>query len=140
MFFVNAKHQRNFSLLSNKFPKIENNKEYRSGSYIAAHPDIFKCFILDKQENGPFDWYFECLAHGESKLGSVAPLTGQTIRLIELALNLWNGHWAVDLSDGLDTWDNDLYQVALQAIDLRRSKPSIEFCENKIQSNQVSYV
>lgn len=138
MYFVNIGHQRNFILLQKKFTKIETNKEYRSCCYIAALPDIFTCFVLDKQVNGPFDWYFECLAHGESKSGSVAPLTGQTIRLVELALNLWNGHWSVDLSDGLDTWDHDVYQVALQAIDLRRFKPSFEFCETKIQNHHVS--
>ncbi|MNI43242.1 Helix-turn-helix domain protein [compost metagenome] len=63
--------------------------------------------------------------------GSVAPLTSQTTALIHLALNLWNGY-KFDLAEGLSFWDQDLCNVAFQAIDLRRGtpffKPNITSC------------
>ncbi|MBA9084357.1 hypothetical protein FHR92_000811 [Fontibacillus solani] len=52
---------------------------------------------------------------------SVAP-SSQTTALIHLALNLWNGY-KFDLAEGLSLWDQDLLNVAFQAIDLRRGTP-----------------
>lgn len=108
-------------------------RDYCAACYIGAYPEIYKCFSVEKQRHGPFDWYFDYLDdpddfvqrrnRGETS-GDTAPLTGQTRRLVELGLNLWNGR-DFDLSDGLNTWDRELYLVALQAIDLRRSKLSL---------------
>lgn len=131
MYFVNKAHKMNFERMNEVFPRARKNSEYRATCYIAAHPEIFKCFAPDKQEHGPFSWYFDYLENPEDFIvrrdrgetgGDPAPLTGQTKELVELALNLWNGR-ACDLSFGLSIWDRDLYQVALQAIDLRRSQP-----------------
>ncbi|GIM48470.1 hypothetical protein DNHGIG_40190 [Collibacillus ludicampi] len=84
MFFVNEEHERNFDRCLAKWPGSERNPEYLSACYIAAHPEIFKCFDLSKQEHGPFDWYFDYLHDpddfiqrsnkGETS-GKVAPLT-----------------------------------------------------------------
>lgn len=131
MYFVNETHKMNFERMAEVFPRARKNSEYRAACYIAAHPEIFKCFVPDRQEHGPFSWYFDYLDNmedfiarrdrGETTSGDPAPLTGQTHELVELALNLWNGR-ECDLSSGLSIWDRDMYRVALQAIDLRRSR------------------
>lgn len=130
MYFVNKMHKKNFEKLADIFTLVRISREYRAACYIAALPEIFKCFSPDKQEHGPFNWYFDYLDNPEDFIarrdrgetsGDPAPLTGQTRELVELALNLWNGR-EFDLSYGLSTWDGDLYKVALQAIDLRRPR------------------
>jgi hypothetical protein len=121
VYFSNEWHQENYQKCIQKFAC--HTKEYISTCYLAAHPEIFKCFSLEQQENGPFDWYFDCLDNASLQehrsTGSTAPLTGQTTALVHLALNLWNGQ-EFDLTNGLTIWDSELYQIALQAIELRR--------------------
>lgn len=131
IFFTNFDHKTNYRHCLEKFQC--QNPEYSSTCYLAAYPEIFKCFSLELQVHGPFDWYFEHLYHstdfqdqnGNQRFtGNTAPLTSQTTALVHLALNLWNGH-KFDLAEGLLIWDSDLYKVALQAIDLRRRKPTL---------------
>ncbi|MGG4143880.1 hypothetical protein ABEW34_12170 [Paenibacillus algorifonticola] len=128
VYFTNEAHQGNFLKCMHQFKC--NNREYRSTCYLAAFPEIFKCFSLENQENGPFDWYFEQMQNADSAnyegsiKGNTAPLTSQTNALVHLALNLWNGN-KFDLADGLSIWDTDLYKVALQAIDLRRREQEL---------------
>ncbi|WP_270619808.1 hypothetical protein [Paenibacillus macerans] len=138
MFFANKQHQVNFERMVMKFPSVRKARDYCAACYIGAYPEIFKCFVLDKQNHGPFDWYFDYLSDPDDFVerrdqgkttGDTAPLTGQTRRLVELGLNLWNGR-SFDLSDGLCAWDPDLYIVALQAIDLRRSSPVLSLNGN----------
>lgn len=119
VYFSSDAHWRNFQCCTNKFPY--HTKEYISICYLAAYPDIFKCFTLERQEDGPFDWYLNCLEDSlqEYPTGSVAALTEQTAALVNLALNL--SRWReFDLAHALGIWDSELYTVALQAIDLRR--------------------
>lgn len=126
--YANEQHKENFDKIAVKFPLALTNGQYRAACYIAAHPEIFKCFKLDKQINGPFDWVFARLepdAGLDSSTGTTAPLTGNTWALVHLALNLWNGR-EFDLESGLTLWDRDLYTVALRAMDLRRSKPFVK--------------
>ncbi|WP_135554881.1 DUF6075 family protein [Paenibacillus cymbidii] len=121
VYFSDEAHQENFQKCIQKFAC--HSKEYISTCYLAAHPEIHKCFELEQQENGPFDWYFDTLDNvsfqEHRSTGSTGPLTGQTTALVHLALNLWNGR-EFDLASGLSTWDSELYTVALQAIHLRR--------------------
>lgn len=127
LFYTDNQHKINFLRCIEKFGCL--NREYTSTCYIAAYPEIFKCFSLGQQQEGPFDWYFICIETFNSDMnhtrehestGSTAPLTSQTTALIHLALNLWNGY-PFDLAEGLSIWDTELYAVALQAIDLRRN-------------------
>jgi hypothetical protein len=134
IYFVNKEHQQNFGKLKVKFPNVSNEAAYRAACYIAAHPAIFKCFNAFRQKNGPFDWYFDYLEdpddfadrrdRGETT-GDTAPLTGQTRYLLELGLSLWNGH-KCDMSFVMDL-DAELYLVAIQGIDLKRRRPSVDF-------------
>lgn len=137
IYFVNKEHQHNFDALRVKFPNAIRESDYRSACYIAAHPGIFKCFSAFKQKNGPFDWYVEYLADpdgfadrrdkGETS-GNPAPLTGQTKRLVELGLHLFNSSVPFDLGNLMDVGP-DVYFVALQAIDLLRREPLIDYAE-----------
>ncbi|WP_427180059.1 hypothetical protein [Paenibacillus sp. TC-CSREp1] len=91
VYFSNEAHKQNLQKCIQKFACWT--KEYISACYLAAHQEIFKCFELEQQENGPFDWYFDCLDHvslqEHRSTVSTAPLTGQTTALVHLALNLW---------------------------------------------------
>lgn len=126
MFFFNEQHHANYEVIIKKFPSSK--KEYLATCYLAAFPEVFKCFELAKQSSGPFDWYFDYLSSPDQFIkrmdrglttGTVSPLTHGTESLVHLALNLWNGR-PFDLTAGLFSWAPDLYKVALQAIDLRR--------------------
>ncbi|KAA8747239.1 DUF6075 family protein [Paenibacillus sp. UASWS1643] len=114
VYFSNEAHKHNFQKCVQKF--ANRTKEYTSTYYLATYPDIFKCFELEQQETGPFDWYFDCLDNislqEHRSTGSTAPLTGQTTALVNLALNLWNGK-EFDLASGLYIWDSELYSFAL---------------------------
>jgi hypothetical protein len=130
LYFYDKQHSLNYKLCTNKFNSTS--REYLSACYIAAFPGIFKCFHLELQINGPFDWYFEHLLQSNDnyeqvsyRTGNTAPLTSQTTSLLHLGLNLWNGH-KFDLAEGLSIWDEDIYNVALQAISLRRAHKQLE--------------
>lgn len=134
IYFVNDKHRQNFEKLQVKFPNAKRAGDYRAACYIAAHPEIIKCFNVFRQKNGPFDWYFDYLEDPEDFIrrrdrgettGDTAPLTGQTRKLLELGLGLWNGR-SCDISFMMDL-DKDLYLVALQGIDLLRRRPTIDY-------------
>lgn len=141
IFFESPKHRANYEHLKEKFSRIDfaRNQQYRSTCYIAALPEIAKCYSLRKQENGPFDWLFDYLDdpddfikrsdRGETT-GTTAPLTGQTWALCKIALSLWNGH-ECDISDITDM-DSQLYIVVLQALDLSRRRPSLDYTQYAI--------
>ncbi|MBB6689948.1 DUF2538 family protein [Cohnella xylanilytica] len=134
IFFANKQHQQNFGKLKVKFPLCERDSYYRAACYLAAHPSIFKCFNAFRQKHSPFDWIFDYLEDPDNFIarrdrgqttGDTAPLTSQSWQLLELGLSLWNGH-KCDMSFVMDL-DTELYLVALQAIDLKRRSPAINF-------------
>lgn len=138
IFFDGPKHRHNYEKMIARFKHIdfETNGEYRSTCYIAALPQIFKCFDLDKLESGPFGWLFDYFddpstfaerMESGGIAASVAPLTGQTWALCKIALSLWNGR-ECDISDISDL-DIGLYLVVLQALDLRRARPSFDYTQ-----------
>lgn len=133
IYFTDELHRENFAKLQARYPHndFSKNGEYRSVCYIAALPDIFKCFDLSKQVHGPFEWLWEYFAdpdeyveRGETS-GSTAPLTSGTWALCEIALSLWNGR-ECDLAK-ISGLDPALYLVVLQAMDLRRRAQSFDY-------------
>lgn len=127
--FIDQQHEQNYNAMKLRYRYVDFDKdgEYRSTCYIAALPEIFKCFALEKQSNGPFEWlfdYYEDLEqmHKGKTSGNTAPLTGATWALCGIALSLWNGR-GCDLS-GIAGLDPELYLVVLQALDLRRRQQS----------------
>ncbi|CAM3709973.1 DUF2538 domain-containing protein [Cohnella lubricantis] len=132
--FASKQHEQNFGKLKVKFPQVDREADYRAACYIAAHPSIFKCFNAFRQKHGPFDWYFDYLEDPDDFIarrdrglttGDTAPLTSQSRELLELGLSLWNSY-KCDMSMVMDL-DKELYLVALQAIDLKRRRPTIDY-------------
>lgn len=139
IYFVDAHHKRNYGALLVKFPQAKTQGDYRAACYIAAHPEIFKCFNAFKQKNGPFGWYMEYLEDPDAFIerrdkgettGDTAPLTGQTRKLVNIGLHLFNSDNKAD-ADFAAVMDlqPDLYLVVLQALDLVRRQPSIDYTE-----------
>lgn len=50
VYFLNEAHKHSFQKLFKKFTCCS--REYTSTCYLAACPEIFKCFDLELQENG----------------------------------------------------------------------------------------
>lgn len=137
IYFVDEQHKQNYERLQEIFNRVDfdNDGEYRSACYLAAYPGIFKCINMERvAESGPFGFYFDYLEdpatfaerrdRGETS-GDTAPLTGQTREMVRIGISLWNGG-ECDLSV-LSYLDQKLYFVVLQAIDLRRRRPEIDF-------------
>lgn len=141
MHFVNIEHQTNFEKLVEKFNLAKSSPDYQSVCYIAAHPEIFKCFKLELQQASPFDWYYEYLDDSDTfqkrcdqgkTTGSIHSLNESMVALIELALSLWTGR-GFDLSHGIDVWDEGIYEVAVQAIQLRRKSSKVQYSDQQEQ-------
>ncbi|MFJ2043966.1 DUF2538 family protein [Paenibacillus taichungensis] len=141
MHFVNTEHQTNFEKLVQKFNLAKSSPDYKSVCYIAAYPEIFKCFKLELQQESPFDWYYEYLDDPDTfqircdqgkTTGSVLSLNEPMVALIELALSLWTGR-GFDLSHGIDVWIEELYDVAVQAIQLRRKSSKVQYSDQQEQ-------
>lgn len=65
------------------------------------------------------------IKHGNAWIGRLreeVDLSGGERRLMELAHNLFSGEGAVDVSDLINTLDNDLWQVAVEAVRVRRGE------------------
>lgn len=54
------------------------------------------------------------------------------VALIELALSLWTWR-GFDLSHAIDVWDEELYEVAVQAIQLRRKSSKVQYLDQQEQ-------
>ncbi|WP_168118530.1 DUF2538 family protein [Paenibacillus sp. HB172176] len=138
LYFKDDAHRQNYMKLFKRFPYC--NAEYASASYIAAIPEIFKCFSLRFQKDGPFDWYLERLNQFEDCSqpidAKVEALTGQTEAMVHLAINLWNKSDGLNLTYGLSIWDDKLYHAALQAIQIRREFMSLNNLYTAIQYNE----
>lgn len=141
MHFVDTEHQTNFEKLVQKFNLAKSSPDYKSVCYIAAHPEIFKCFKLEMQQESPFDWYYEYLDDPDTfqercdkgkTTGSIHSLNEPMVALIELALSLWTWRGS-DLSHGIDVWDEELYEVAVQAIQLRRKSSKVQYSDQQEQ-------
>lgn len=136
IYFLDEQHAENFIKFPLKFPRVtfDKNGQYRATCYIAAVPEVFKCFNLDAQVHGPFDWLFEFYedpgdfqkrAERGETTGRVGALTSQTWALCKIGLSLWNGR---DCDIGtISDMDPAMYLVVLQALDLRRRAPSFDY-------------
>lgn len=121
MYFINSEHEENFQSLLVSYPIGQIDRQYQAGFYVVAIPTIF-----DRCEgnpvcsgHGPFDWYFD----EESNLGlNAAGLSGGYQCLVKAALNLYNDHQDFSLYLSVGTWGNELFQVFVEACQIRRGK------------------
>lgn len=120
MYFASVGHRKNYMLLMNLY-KLKKNQdvEYEANIYIAAYPDIFKCFILEKLDLsfGPLTVFL-----GEKEFHNTGALTGTTIRMINLGMSLYNGH-EIGLNEIIGSINNDeVFNVCIEAIRIRTGK------------------
>jgi hypothetical protein len=141
MHFVDTEHQTNFEKLVQKFNLAKSSPNYEAVCYIAAHPEIFKCFKLEIQQKSPFDWYYKYLDDPDTiqkrcnqgkTTGSIYSLNESMVALIQLALSLWTWR-GFDLSHAIDVWDEEIYEVAVQAIQLRRKSSKVQYLDQHEQ-------
>ena len=147
MYFVDQEHRVNFEILLVKY-HVSNNGEYRSALYVLALPEIYRK-AKGKFGRHPFDWMYErtpyveipCIdGNGDTykmlEGGDVIegddgkPIESQTFgalssgyrKMVRLAGNLYNSHNEFNLTEGLNTWDNEMFDVFLQAVAIRTNR------------------
>lgn len=116
IYFMNEEHESNFYSLQNQFHQCkEPNPDlgYRAALYIVALPVIYKA-LGGVPGNYPFQWVHE----------RVIELTADYKQLVNLGMHLYNDNNALNLKEGLDVWNQELFQVALQAIEIRKNGSS----------------
>lgn len=117
MFFINEEHERNFSEMLSLFPVGEKDYQYKVGCYVTAHPDLYAKVRTHASNESPVYWAFMI----EENTIDVDLTSGER-HLVNLMLHLWNGTEGFNLNYALGVWDNDNYEVFLQAIRIARGK------------------
>lgn len=145
MYFVDQDHEKNFTILLNRF-SAHKDPEYKTACYVVALPEIWNTIGGETGEY-PFSWvenekYDEEQAKKweeikytwrakESKIDRtvISPyskefdmLSSGYQKIVLAAGNLFNSGWnEFNLMDSLGTWGDELFSVFLQAITIRRS-------------------
>lgn len=133
IYFVSEQHEKNFKETLLKWPNASTNDEYKSACYILSVPVIYeKVEELVQEFQYPVDWIWKWeIAYNSDLRESLditekrAPgydLTGSMVSLGRLALNLWNSYEHFNLMHCISRVDEDNYNVALCAIDIRMNK------------------
>lgn len=117
MFFINEEHEKNFSEMLFLFPLGEQNYQYRIGCYVTAHPDLFTKVRKYIEGESPVYWAYML----EENTIEVDLTSGERL-LVDMMLNLWNGTEGFDLNRALGIWDEDNYEMFLQAIRIARGQ------------------
>ncbi len=124
MYFKDAEHEMNFNFLL-EYYKMEKgtNSEYEAAYYVAAVPDIFKCFNEDsfKTDKNPLFSLADYEDEQNAFSFSHQALTDSTRALCEFALSLFNGH-PIDLGYIVAKTTKEFHQVLLQAINIRANQ------------------
>lgn len=109
-FFLDDEHEEIFyRLVSKKFK--ENDKEYSAAFYVlTADHELRKKGMFHIKPDG-IDW--EGIWDNDWSSGYRV--------LLQLAESLFKSSGRVDLVYGLGTWGDELYRVAMQAIEIRRA-------------------
>jgi hypothetical protein len=109
-----------------KFPISMVDGQYQVGCYITSHPEIYRKIKGEAGPSSPFDWYFQCKNGVREELY----LSSGFSLLVRAALDLFNGYRGYynsegtfiddhfSLYSGVNTWDDNLYRVFRQALDI----------------------
>ncbi|MFC4182372.1 hypothetical protein [Saccharococcus thermophilus] len=121
MYFLNEDHKKNYWYLMNLYGlKQGEDVEYEASIYIAAYPEIFKCFVEKiSTEFGPLVY----LSSEETAVEyghNYGALTGTTRRLVGFGMSLYNG-FPVSLADVSMLGEEEL-NVLMQAIAIRSKR------------------
>ncbi|NIK16587.1 hypothetical protein BDD39_003236 [Saccharococcus thermophilus] len=121
MYFTDDQHKQNYWYLMNLYGlKQGGNVEYEASIYIAAYPEIFKCFGEKiSTEFGPLAYLLdeELAQEGNHNIGA---LTGTTRRLVQFGMSLYNG-FPVSLAD-VSMLGEEEFNVLMQAIAIRSKR------------------
>ena len=147
MYFVDPEHRGNFETLLAKY-HASTDSEYRSALYILSLPEIYDKTNGNFGIH-PFDWTYERTPYVETPCVDDDGTTYKTLdggdviegddgkpieslafsalssgyrKMVRLAGNLYNSHNEFNLMDGLSTWDNDLFNVFLEALAIRTKR------------------
>jgi len=115
VYFPDEQHQRNYEYLGNLYPLSKRDHMYKTAIYLIAYPEIFNKINQYLDKENPISWAIDLL----EKEISIDFSRGY-IHLIELMLNLWNGYERFNLYHAISTWDDEVYNLFLQAIKLSR--------------------
>ena len=148
MYFVDEEHAANFELLLIEYKVSNGNSEYRAALYVLALPEIYRK-THGQLGRYPFVWKYEhtppteermvdedgstyILHGGEDEIldedenptpsAAYAALSSGYRQIVELAHNLYNSRNEFNLTDGLDTWGDELFRVFIQAVAIRTGR------------------
>jgi hypothetical protein len=116
IYFLNTEHESNYYSLQDKFHQCKEpnpDRGYRAALYIVALPVIYNA-LGGVPGNYPFQWVHE----------REIELTTAYKQLVSLGMHLYNDSNPLNLMEGLNIWNQDLFQVALQAIEIRKNGSS----------------
>ncbi|MDW1598480.1 hypothetical protein R7D98_23240 [Vibrio sp. Vb2911] len=118
MFFIDKEHEDNFNKLMELYNLVVGeNVEYESAIYIAAHPEVFKCYNLEhlNTSSGPLIPLID--GYDEEELHDAGALTGTTRALVELGHALY-GRNQMDIVD-VCIRGEETFEVFVQACRIR---------------------
>lgn len=145
--FDSIQHAQNYHTLQNKYPQSDKASDYRAACYILALPDVYQHIGEVNELEWPFSWCFDyetvevqededwdyskdgryysrdCKEDEKGNLITgerFAGLSGGTRRLVQAAMNLFNGTKGFELEDGVCSFDDRLFKVFLFACMVRK--------------------
>jgi hypothetical protein len=155
MYFLNEIHEWNYKqLLTSVFPQAPQDREYHVVAYIFALPEVYcRCaphpyigefpflwtvryrdisYMERDQETGQthevFDFEIEEDENGrEIRSDAYYELSNGYRYIVDLAANLFNSYQDFNLMNALQTWDNEIFQVFLQALHIRKGLHPLSF-------------
>lgn len=110
IYFVSPKHKDNLIKLTTEiYSEANRSRDYLVACYVIAHPEIYHK-ATKKASSYPFD---EWVNNQDFSSGFQ--------KLVALGFHIYNGgQYPFNLSDGLATWDDELFKVFLQTCKLWR--------------------
>lgn len=127
MYFISDLHKSNFNNLLTIYLIAKKDSEYRSAMYLLSLPTIYNKVVNDKafNDNCPFYWTEEYIYTDndieflDKPSESYLTLSSGYKCIVDLALHLFNSSNPFNLCNALKTWDNTLYNVFKQAVEIR---------------------
>ncbi|NLK53116.1 MAG: hypothetical protein GX295_11855 [Syntrophomonadaceae bacterium] len=110
MYFVNSSHEQNFNNMAARVQKMKIDREYRAVGYIMSLPELHRKTAR----------YFSDDGFNTIELFENVDLSSGYKLMVVLAEDLFRGEKGFCVSKAMDIFDDKLYKVMLQAIEIRR--------------------
>lgn len=122
MYFVNDSHKENYWKMMEMFGLNPGESvQYESSIYVAAYPDIFRCFNDGRPQSTSYSPLFELMRWDEVENCNIpghAALTGTTSKMVDFGFSCYNGH-RVSMDIVMDGLSNEVFEVMIQALKVR---------------------